>query len=171
MKKLGKAGVLIFVLVLPVFIILFLNLFAENHFSLPYLLPKLESDGQVKMNGKDTVFVPLANQNDGKIKVVAFFTDSTGIITQNFARIEKRTAGNVTLRHERGDLPQAVEKYALDLLKKPKLNQTINYQEQFILIDKQGFVRGIYDATDPVETDRLLAEVAILIDIYEKEKK
>lgn len=168
MKKLGKAGVLIFVLVLPVFIILFLNLFAENHFLLPYLLPKLEADGRVKMNGKDTVFVPLANQNDGKIKVVGFFTDSTGIVVQNFTRIEKRTAGSIMLRHER---EEAAAKYALNLLRKTKIKQTINPKKTFILIDKQGFVRGLYDATDPVETDRLLAEVAILIDIYEKEKK
>lgn len=171
MKKLGKAGVLIFVLVLPVFIILFLNLFAENHFSLPYLMPALEADGRVKMDGKDTVFVPIASQNDGKIKVIAFFADSTGIVTQNFARIEKRTANNITLRHERENLPQTIEKYSLDLIKRPKINPTIDYQKQFILIDKQGFVRGIYDATSPTETDRLLAEVAVLIDIYEKEKK
>jgi len=79
---------LIVLLALPVFIFIFLHLFAENHFKLPYFVPKLNTAGQVIKNGKDTVFsqVPpfrLIDQNGaiitdavtkGKIYVAQFFS-------------------------------------------------------------------------------------------------
>ena len=55
-------------------------------------------------------------------------------------------------------------------LKKAKSAETIPYTEQFILVDKQGYIRGFYDGTDPEEVDRLMAEVKILLDIYKKEE-
>jgi protein SCO1 len=40
------------------------------------------------------------------------------------------------------------------------------HSEKLILIDKEGFIRGFYDGTDPEEVDRLILEIKILQKIY-----
>lgn len=45
------------------------------------------------------------------------------------------------------------------------------HSEKAVLVDTQGRIRGYYDATDPKEVDRLIAEIQILLDAPESEKK
>jgi protein SCO1/2 len=42
------------------------------------------------------------------------------------------------------------------------------HSEKMILVDKEGVIRGFYDGTDSKEIDRLMVEIKILRDIYEK---
>jgi len=44
------------------------------------------------------------------------------------------------------------------------------HTENFMLIDKKGFIRGYYDGTDGEEIERLLNEIEILKEEYEPEK-
>jgi len=170
-KKYLKAGLLTLVLVLPALIVLFLHGFSENHFKLPYYTPLTDSTGRVLMNGKDTLFYQVPGANDGAIKVTAFFEDSLRGANQQFKRIQKLPFNEVKatqIRH--GDVSKiASEVYRIKPLNKTVKSQTILYNRQFILIDKEGFIRGLYDGTDPEDVDRLMAEIKILIDIYKKE--
>jgi protein SCO1/2 len=60
MSKYKKAGFLIALLVVPVFIFLFLKGFTTNHFDLPYFRPLMEG-GQVKIGvDGDTLYRPVA---------------------------------------------------------------------------------------------------------------
>ncbi|CAG5008623.1 hypothetical protein DYBT9275_04320 [Dyadobacter sp. CECT 9275] len=59
MKKYGKAGLLIFTLVIPALIFTFLRYFASNHYDLPYFNPVLDQKGNVVIAGSDTVFKAL----------------------------------------------------------------------------------------------------------------
>ncbi|MCE7062807.1 hypothetical protein [Dyadobacter sp. CY343] len=56
MKNFSKAGLLIATLVIPALIFLFLQIFARNHYDLPYLNPELSSDGKILIEDADTVF-------------------------------------------------------------------------------------------------------------------
>jgi protein SCO1 len=147
MKKYFKAGMLTLLLVLPAFIILFLHGFTENHFKLPYLIPDIGGD---------------------KIQVVGFFADSAVAIVQQMTRVEGLRINDVIVKRV-GEEQVALEQFKATPLQKKKPVKTIPYHEQFMLIDKQGYIRGRYDATDPVDVDRLLAEIKILQDIYAKQ--
>lgn len=60
MSKYKKAGFLIALLVIPVFIFLFLKGFTTNHFDLPYFRPVIES-GEAKLGSDgDTLYQPVA---------------------------------------------------------------------------------------------------------------
>ncbi len=84
-NKKFKAGILIAVLAVPAFVFIFLKVFAENKFDLPYFFPELEESGQAKIIKGDTVWskapvFKLINQDgnqytntDSTIKVVSFF--------------------------------------------------------------------------------------------------
>lgn len=41
------------------------------------------------------------------------------------------------------------------------------HTENFVLVDKEGRIRGYYDGTDPADVDKLMTEVAILKKEYE----
>jgi protein SCO1/2 len=174
MQKYIKAGILTLVLVLPALVILFLHGFAENHFQLPYLVPITDSSGRISMNGKDTVFYQVPDTDRGKIKIISFFTKTTSKqLVQQYSRVEKLASSEVFLANIDGNEAEkeATQKYRVPPLKKEKSLETIPYNEQFVLLDKQGFIRGFYDGTNPEDVDRLTAEVKILLDIYKKEQK
>jgi protein SCO1 len=62
MQKYIKAGVLIVILVVPVFIFLFLKGFSTNRFDIPYFIPQRDSLTQgVMIDNGDTVFFQLPN--------------------------------------------------------------------------------------------------------------
>ncbi len=171
MKRYLKAGLLTIVLVLPALIVLILHGFTENHFTLPYLQPLVDSTGKVVMNGKDTVFYQIPTANEKKIKVVAFFGETPSKqLLQQFSRVEKLASNEVTVASlkEENVEQTARELYKIQPLKKAKSSETILYNEQFVLVDREGYVRGIYDGTNPEDVDRLLAELKVLIDIYHK---
>ncbi|AEI49363.1 hypothetical protein [Runella slithyformis] len=173
MKRYLKAGLLTLVLVLPALIVLFLHAFTENHFTLPYLQPLVDSTGKAVMNGNDTVFYQIPNAADQKIKVIAFFgPNPSAQLRQQFSRVEKLTSDEVKVMSllEQDSEKQATEVYQLKPLQKLKPIKTIPYNEQLVLVDKNGYLRGIYDGTDPEDVDRLSAELKILIDIYTKVK-
>lgn len=48
--------------------------------------------------------------------------------------------------------------------------QDFIHSEKFMLVDKNHHVRGIYDGTDPVDVDRLITEIRVLLDEYGKAK-
>jgi protein SCO1/2 len=48
--------------------------------------------------------------------------------------------------------------------------QEFIHSEKFLLVDKNRQVRGIYDGTDPVDVDRLIIEIKVLLDGYSKAK-
>lgn len=105
-SKIIKTGILIFLLVIPVFLFLFLTIFGDNKYDLPYYFPEISESGHpvVQSNG-DTVFLrrpyfQLVNQEgnnlssnelDGKPFVVNFFFTRCGLIcptmNENLARV------------------------------------------------------------------------------------
>ncbi|WP_240773335.1 SCO family protein [Pontibacter sp. SGAir0037] len=48
--------------------------------------------------------------------------------------------------------------------------QDFIHSEKFMLVDKNQHIRGQYDGTDPVEVDRLITEINVLLDEYSKSK-
>jgi protein SCO1 len=104
---------------------------------------------------------------------VAFFGENpSNQLIQQFSRVEKLASDDVKVEALKGENVEkdATEIYKIKPLIKAKSAENILYNEQFILIDKEGYTRGVYDGTDPEDVDRLLAELKILIDIYNKGK-
>ena len=108
-NKIIKTGILIALLVIPVFVFLFLNFFGDNKYDIPYYFPKLNEAGHVVVNAeKDTVFLQrpdfmLKDQEgemlsssdlDGRPFVVNFFFTRCGLVcpsmNNNVARLLDR---------------------------------------------------------------------------------
>lgn len=50
------------------------------------------------------------------------------------------------------------------------IDDTFIHSEKVLLIDKEGFIRGIYDGTNKEEVDRLIVEISVLLDSYKTQK-
>ncbi|MDX5417639.1 MAG: SCO family protein [Hymenobacteraceae bacterium] len=50
------------------------------------------------------------------------------------------------------------------------VDEHVVYSERFFLVDKERRIRGIYNGTDPVDVDRMILEVNVLLDEYSKSK-
>lgn len=53
-------------------------------------------------------------------------------------------------------------------VKEGKPDETFIHSEKLVLVDKDGIVRGFYDGTDKKDVDRLILEIRVLLDIYDK---
>lgn len=225
-KNTTKAGILIAILVIPAFIFIFLKLFGNNYYKLPYMMPEIDEHGQVLMKGADTVYhkIPdfvLTDQNGtqfssqqtkGKIYVVNFFFTRCGTICPKLSsamvRVQDVFADNpdvLMVSHSvdpNHDTPEVMAAYAkkydaktgkwffltgdkkavYDLAIKgyklpvadaseydkniKNVDEMFIHSEKMMLIDKEGYIRGIYDGTFNVDVERLLAEIKVLQEIY-----
>ena len=50
------------------------------------------------------------------------------------------------------------------------IDETFIHSEKLLLIDKEGYIRGIYDGTYPPDVERLVAEIKVLTEIYKSKK-
>lgn len=50
------------------------------------------------------------------------------------------------------------------------IDETFIHSEKLLLIDKEGYVRGIYDGTNKEDVDRLIVEISVLQDSYNTQK-
>lgn len=50
------------------------------------------------------------------------------------------------------------------------IDDTFIHSEKLLLIDKDGYVRGIYDGTNKEDVDRLIVEISVLQDSYNTQK-
>lgn len=229
-KNTAKVGILIVILAVPTFIFVFLKLFGQNYYKLPYLMPEIDATGQVVMKGVDTVFhqIPafdLIDQNGqpfssaktkGKIYVADFFFTRCGTIcpklSTNLTRVQSLFANDpniLIVSHSvdpKHDSSAVLQKYAqkydvksgkwflltgdkkaiYDLAIKgyklpvadaseydkniKSIDETFIHSEKLLLIDKEGYIRGIYDGTYSPDVERLVAEIKVLSEIYKSKK-
>lgn len=160
------------VLALPAFIVLFLHGFGENHFELPYFVPAVDTSGKAILNGKDTVFYQVPSTIQGDIKVTGFFNpEADAVVNQHFDRVKKLFEKEARFNVEKGTPELLIETYKLGNLKNGKSKETIPYNEQLVLVDKQGYIRGFYNGKDEKDVERLVTEISVLLDIYQKKEK
>lgn len=229
-KNTAKVGILIVILAVPTFIFVFLKLFGQNYYKLPYLMPEIDATGQIVMKGVDTVFhqIPafdLIDQNGqpfssaktkGKIYVADFFFTRCGTIcpklSTNLTRVQSLFANDpniLIVSHSvdpKHDSSAVLQKYAqkydvksgkwflltgdkkaiYDLAIKgyklpvadaseydkniKSIDETFIHSEKLLLIDKEGYIRGIYDGTYSPDVERLVAEIKVLSEIYKSKK-
>jgi protein SCO1/2 len=192
MSKYKKAGFLIALLVVPVFIFLFLKGFTTNHFDLPYFRPLMEG-GQVKIGvDGDTLYRPVAGLlfkdnavvvSEAELKdrytVIGRVIDTVDapskMILTNLGRIYGLATSVpavriVTLTNVGGQVQSSLEGDVESVAAATREldlgildeQQTIPVNNRLVLVDKFGFIRGYYNGLQPAEIDRLMAEIKIL---------
>ena len=229
-KNTAKVGILIIILAVPTFIFVFLKLFGQNYYKLPYLMPEIDATGQVVMKGVDTVFHQIpsfdlidqngqrfsSTQTKGKIYVVDFFFTRCGTtcpkLTTNLSRVQSLFANDPNIlivshsvdpKHDSSAVLQkfaqkydakagkwffltgdkkAIYDLAIKGYKLPaadaseydknikSIDETFIHSEKLLLIDKEGYIRGIYDGTYSPDVERLVAEIKVLSEIYKSKK-
>ena len=50
------------------------------------------------------------------------------------------------------------------------IDETFIHSEKLLLIDKEGYIRGIYDGTYSPDVERLIGEIKVLTEIYKSKK-
>lgn len=229
-NKSFKVGILIAILAVPTFVFVFLKMFGQNYYTLPYLMPKMDETGQIVMKGADTVFHQIppyelidqngqrfsSEQTKGKIYVADFFFTRCGTIcpkiSNNLTRIQSifSADSNVIIishsvdpKHDSSAILQkyaqkydakygkwyfltgekktiydiAIKGYKLPVAdaseydnKIKSIDETFIHSEKLLLIDKEGYIRGIYDGTYSPDVERLIGEVKVLTEIYKSKK-
>jgi len=229
-NKSFKVGILIAILAVPTFVFVFLKLFGQNYYTLPYLMPEIDESGQVLMNGADTVFhqIPFYKLIDqrgkefnsvetkGKIYVADFFFTRCGTIcpklSNSLSRVQSIFSADTNViivshsvdpKHDSSAvLKQYAQKYdakygkwyfltgekktiydiAIKGYKLPaadaseydnkikSIDETFIHSEKLLLIDKEGYIRGIYDGTYSPDVERLIGEIKVLTEIYKSKK-
>lgn len=113
-KNYFKAGILIAVLGVPALVFLFLKIFGENKFDLPYYFPEIDANGQTMVIKGDTVWSKapsftlkdqnnaLITNNDSSIYVVNFFFSRCTTICpptlSNLERLQEAFKGRKQLK-------------------------------------------------------------------------
>jgi protein SCO1/2 len=137
LKKYIKAGILLIVLGVPVFVFIFLKVFGENKFDLPNYFPELDESGELKVVNGDTTFIKvpdftLTDQSNemveykkDKITVVSFFFSRCGTIcpitNKNLLRVAETFKSNDFVQllsltvDPVYDRPEVLNKYANEL--------------------------------------------------------
>lgn len=229
-NKSFKVGILIAILAVPTFIFVFLKMFGQNYYTLPYLMPKMDETGQIVMKGADTVFHQIppyelidqngqkfsSEQTKGKIYVADFFFTRCGTIcpkiSNNLTRIQSIFSADTNViivshsvdpKHDSSEVLQryaqkydakygkwyfltgekktiydiAIKGYKLPVAdaseydnKIKSIDETFIHSEKLLLIDKEGYIRGIYDGTYSPDVERLIGEVKVLTEIYKSRK-
>lgn len=236
MNKNTKAGILLFVLLIPALAYILLRGFTQNHYELRRYIPLIDSTNGEPIIGKqlndfgqeveDTLFrtVPgfrLTNQDGGitdstavkgNIHVAAFFFTRCGTICPKISSELTRVQDIFREKPEiiflsfsvdpEHDKPEQLKKYAQRYEAIPgkwyfltgdkaqiynlaqrgyflpvvdhgvsygKPDETFIHSEKLVLVDKAGHIRGFYDGTDKVDVDRLILEIRVLLDIYNKQ--
>lgn len=194
-KKYVKAGLLIVTLVIPALVFGFLRFFTTNHYNIPYFHPVKNSAGLVEVNKGDTVFYALPDINtykfNNKLTVISYFgkncVDSCEVMRDNLDRIYSLREGIKDLHFmlvsdtivdvsARGwndglKLTRLADQDMRSILNwdYPGIAKTASgdRNNRWLLVDKDGHIRGYYNGASHEETDRLMAEIKIL-DLGEK---
>jgi protein SCO1/2 len=189
MKKFGKAGLLIFTLVIPALVFTFLRFFATNHYNVPIYHPLTDGEGEVRVSGKDTLFYTVPDIQDlsfkGGLTVVSNWAkqcdDTCQIMRDNLNRIYALREGirGLSLISLTDSVSSSVESEnkigwqfaSLDSIDQNRIlkwndlrdiDKSGSFQNRWILIDENGHIRGYYNGADAADTDRLMAEIKIL---------
>lgn len=194
-KKYIKAGLLIVTLVIPALVFGFLRFFTTNHYNIPYFHPVKNAAGQIEVTNGDTAFYMLQGVGTykfrDKLTLISYFdndcVDSCEVMHDNLDRIYGLVEGikdlHVVLVSDtivdasvRGwkEGWQSVklgseERNSMLLWDYPEIPKTAagDIDNRWMLVDKEGHIRGYYNGASHEETDRLMAEIKIL-DLGEK---
>ncbi|UII32051.1 hypothetical protein LVD17_27590 [Fulvivirga ulvae] len=173
MNKIIKIVFLIVMLAIPLAIFIFLRIFGENRFDIPVYYADGVDKAYTGCTFTEGRFLVPDSLTEGNTSLFMFFKDDG---TYNLRELDNQLSRLTELFV--ADTPK-VTIFATDSLPGSELHITYLPKEsmkmimtcalvtdvynQFILVDKEGQVRGYYD-TDLDEIDRLVVEIKILLE-------
>jgi len=127
---------------------------------------------------KSLVRVQEAYQNNSDVLIVSHTVDpehDKGEVLQKYAADYKAIDNKwFFVTGDKANLYKLIiEGYKLPVSDASMLNKPEDafvHSEKLLLIDKKGFVRGIYDGTNKADVDRLITEIDILLGSFMKKK-
>ena len=120
------------------------------------------------------VRVQEAFQDEEQVKLVSFTVnpehDTPEVLREYGERYNADPAKWYFLTGERDKIYDLAQKGFYLPVMKVEGQQDFIHSEKFMLVDKDRYVRGIYDGTDKEDVDRLILEIKVLLDEYSKSK-
>lgn len=173
--KLGKYLLLLVLLGVPVLTYLFLKTFGRNYYDIPkYNVSKIDRATD------DTIFRSLFSENvlaDDQLKgilVVQLVDEGCNdscYLTEYYRLLDHYSKDSSILFTQISPFSYngaiQYDKWknfvlGFNLVEDLQFLETLAPCRRFTLIDKSGVIRGIYDACDQEETDRLILEIKVL---------
>ncbi|MEY5048293.1 MAG: hypothetical protein RLZZ175_1652 [Bacteroidota bacterium] len=179
MSKYTKVGTLMILLIVPAFFYLFIKLFGDNHYGLPKLLP-------LSVNSGDTTYFrfshTLSEVEAKPINIVAitllkgsWTTELDLRLSSNFKDDSSYFSNNdVLLEPDFSHLKSIETKFQVFLDEIPhefwSKYKLIQPHEVILLVDKSGYIRGVFDPLKDKEIDRLITELKVFEHEYNHRK-
>ncbi|MCP2041995.1 SCO family protein [Pontibacter sp. HSC-36F09] len=120
------------------------------------------------------VRVQEAFQDEEQVKLVSFSVnpehDTPEVLREYGERYNADPAKWYFLTGDRDKIYNLAQKGFYLPVMKVEGQQDFIHSEKFMLVDKDRYVRGIYDGTDKEDVDRLILEIKVLLDEYSKSK-
>ncbi|MDO6389894.1 SCO family protein [Pontibacter sp. BT731] len=120
------------------------------------------------------VRVQEAFQDEEQVKLVSFSVnpehDTPEVLSEYGERYNADPAKWYFLTGDRDKIYNLAQKGFYLPVMKVEGQQDFIHSEKFMLVDKDRYVRGIYDGTDKEDVDRLILEIKVLLDEYSKSK-
>ncbi|MBF8962077.1 SCO family protein [Pontibacter sp. FD36] len=127
-----------------------------------------------KAMSSQMVRVQEAFQDEEQVKLVSFTVnpeyDTPEVLSEYGDRYGADPAKWYFLTGDRDKIYTLAQKGFYLPVMKVEGQQDFIHSEKFMLVDKDRYVRGIYDGTDKEDVDRLILEIKVLLDEYSKSK-
>ncbi|WP_299991775.1 SCO family protein [uncultured Pontibacter sp.] len=127
-----------------------------------------------KAMSSQMVRVQEAFQDEQQVKLVSFTVnpeyDTPEVLSEYGDRYGADPAKWYFLTGDRDKIYTLAQKGFYLPVMKVEGQQDFIHSEKFMLVDKDRYVRGIYDGTDKEDVDRLILEIKVLLDEYSKSK-
>lgn len=192
-----RTGVLVFVLIFPVFFVSLFYLRGKRNLGFDQKINSFEEETVLK---GDTSFNHIRRHNyitcdndtsvfeaSGNIRIIGYFSNQSKAYSNQLSRIGEayKRYGDVdiivfdTLKKKFSDYPNI---QGVCMINGVKENHVLNFNypesivieetfSSFILLDKDGFVKGVYPGAEKDRVDDLLLETKVLLKKIEDEKR
>lgn len=127
-----------------------------------------------KAMSSQLVRVQEAFRNEPMVKIASFTVnpeyDTPEVLKEYSERYDADPEKWYFLTGDREELYRLAQKGFYLPVMQVEGQQDFIHSEKFMLVDKDRYVRGIYDGTDAEDVDRLILEIKVLLDEYSKSK-
>ena len=149
--------------VVPIFVILFLNVFGNNRYDIPYAGPKMVNSSGDTLYHKIAIEAQDLVKDDTRIKVVLYgdFDDNLKSKVLEYSMDTNKVQIRSIKKAKIKEINWLVE--LTEWMKNNRVKNEVLYTKGVLLIDSKNYLRGMYNPSES-DLELLLLETDILLD-------
>ena len=108
-----------------------------------------------------TLQAQFGNRDD--VRLVNISVDPETDTPEELKNYAKRLKANTDFWHFLGGPEEEIKRISVDGFKIGNADNIMNHSPKFVLVDRQGMIRGYYTGTEPTETQKLIQDLEMLL--------